>query len=136
MTVKLLKTLVCGLLIAFTVGACTQESDSGTLGGEALKALLKDSTKPAVIKFYADWCVTCKEYAPDFEKVENELANDVDFFAVNIDEPSSKALVKEFKIAHIPVTVFASKDRTAVSKQFAPISYENLKKKVLELVNQ
>lgn len=120
-------------LLAISVTGCTKIETMG--GGEAhtLKSFLKDSEKPAVLKFYADWCVTCKAYAPDFEKVKNELASDVDFYSINIDDASSKALVKEFKIAHIPVTAFVSKDRASITKQFAPISYANLKKKVNEL---
>lgn len=128
---KLFKQLVLAFVLILGLSACTSSQVSDD--APSLKAFLKNSSKPAVLKFYADWCVTCKAYAPDFARVESELSQDVDFFSINIDNPESKALVKEFKIAHIPVTIFVNKDRTDITKQFAPISYANLKKKVRDL---
>ena len=123
--------LLFGLLLVLS--GCAQQLPSEM---PALKSFLKESNKPAVIKFYADWCKTCKSYAPTFEKVAEDLSNTVDFFSVDVDDKASKALVKEFKIAQIPVTLIASQDRLKVLKQYGPLSYNKLTSKIDEVANQ
>ena len=44
-----------------------------------------DSNRTLVIRFYADWCGACKQFAPVFEKVSGEVKGAV-FSAVNVDE--------------------------------------------------
>lgn len=128
---KMVLGLLCGLCLFVTAGCQSSETASG---GSAIKAFLKDSNKPAVLKFYADWCVTCKAYAPTFDRVKKEFEGSVDFYSVNIDLPSYKDLLREYKISHIPVTLFVSQDRETVVKQAAPIGYEALKEKVQALL--
>jgi thiol-disulfide isomerase/thioredoxin len=130
MVIMKFNSLVFGLLLVLS--GCAQNMPSEM---PALKNFLKDSNKPAVIKFYADWCKTCKSYAPTFEKVAGDLSNTVDFFSVDVDDKASKALVKEFKIAQIPVTLIASGDRIKVLKQYGPLSYNKLTSKIDEVVS-
>ena len=66
-----------------------------------------------VIKFYANWCGPCKVYGPTFEKVKQELQEDVQFVEVNIDEDPSN-LSGEYKVRGIPHTVVIKEDGTLV----------------------
>lgn len=47
---------------------------------------LKDNPK-TIVKFYADWCGSCKLFAPKYRRLsENEEYNDVAFLDVNAEE--------------------------------------------------
>ena len=66
-----------------------------------------------VIKFYANWCGPCKVYGPTFEKVKQELQEDVQFIEVNIEQDSEN-LSGEYKVRGIPHTVVIKEDGTLV----------------------
>ncbi len=61
-------------------------------------------TKPAIIKFYSDWCSACKIFDPTFEEVSNEIPDKVDFYEVNTEE--QQELAGMFGIRSIPSVVF------------------------------
>jgi thioredoxin 1 len=61
-------------------------------------------TNRKVIKFYALWCLPCKNYAPIFDKVQLELEpQGYQFEHVDVDQDFEKAV--EFKIKGVPTTV-------------------------------
>lgn len=93
----------------------------------ALEKLLANSSKPAVIKFYADWCTTCKDYNPSYEAIKAELASQVDFYEINIDKKKDKPLVRQLRVARIPETFFISQDRKNVYKELGPVSKDELR---------
>ena len=66
-----------------------------------------------VVKFYANWCGPCKVYGPTFEKVKQELQEDVQFIEVNIEQDSEN-LSGEYKVRGIPHTVVIKEDGTLV----------------------
>ena len=57
-----------------------------------------------VIKFYADWCGPCRVYAKTFDKVSEEMKEEVEFINVNIEKDTT-GLAAEYKVASIPLTV-------------------------------
>jgi thioredoxin-like negative regulator of GroEL len=57
-----------------------------------------------VIKFYADWCGPCRVYAKTFDKVSEELKEDVEFVNVNVEKDTT-GLAAQYKVASIPMTV-------------------------------
>lgn len=129
---------LAGLLILsliFILNSCTSNVSSEKANSSgALKELLKDSSKPAVLKFYAEWCTSCKEYAPTFEKVSAKYKGQVDFISVDADAKKNAALVKDLKISRIPETVFVSVDRNTVTKRLGPIGEASLEKAVNSLI--
>lgn len=48
--------------------------------------------KAVVVNFYASWCGLCRQELPAFEAVANELAGQVTFIAVNVQESRTDAL--------------------------------------------
>lgn len=123
-------------LIFFTtliLTSCGQQQANSIQEGTALKTFLASSNKPAIIKFYASWCSSCKQYAPAFNEVKLATSASVDFFEVDVDSAASKDLVKELKVARIPETVFVSKDRAAIARRLGAISVNELSKLVDEL---
>lgn len=122
-------------LVLFTVlvlAGCDQKASS-VPADSALKSFLSKSSKPAVIKFYANWCGSCKDYAPAFQEVKSAKSASVDFFEVDVDATQTKTLVRELKISRIPETVFVSANRSNVSRRLGAISAKDLTKLVEEL---
>ena len=77
---------------------------------EELDARLAGATKPVMLDFYADWCVSCKEmerYTFHDEKVRARLAA---FTLLQVDvtanSPEDKALLKRFKLFGPPGIIF------------------------------
>jgi thiol:disulfide interchange protein DsbD len=75
-----------------------------------LDAVVKAAGKPVMLDFYADWCVSCKEYerftfrAPKVrEKLDNMVLLQVD---VTANTPDDKALLKRFGLFGPPGIVF------------------------------
>ena len=57
-----------------------------------------------VIKFYADWCGPCRVYAKSFDKVSEELKEEVEFVNVNVEKDTT-GLAAKYKVTGIPMTV-------------------------------
>ncbi len=52
--------------------------------------------KPVVVNFFASWCPPCVGEMPDFEAVSQELAADVDFLGIAVqDRPEDAASIVE-----------------------------------------
>ena len=59
---------------------------------------------PAVIDFYADWCMPCKMVAPLLDKLSLEYDGRVKFYKVNTEKDPEVA--KVFGISSIPTLLF------------------------------
>lgn len=70
---------------------------------EASKEWNYKGDKPAIIKFYADWCSPCRAFAPIVEEVEQEMNGKVKFYQVNTEE--QQELAGMFGISSIPAIV-------------------------------
>ncbi len=46
---------------------------------------------PVIIDYFADWCGPCKQLAPIFEKVAEEMEDEVKFAKCNVDAHSEFA---------------------------------------------
>lgn len=68
-----------------------------------------------VIKFYADWCGPCKVYAKVFDKVSEQLKDQVKFVNINIEKDDT-GLTKEYNVQSIPTTVVIKDGKTKVRK--------------------
>lgn len=136
----MLKVLLSVVLV-FTLVSCNENkvdempenkadlaSETTLSKDSSLGQFLANSSKPAVIKFYAEWCSTCKKYDPTYREVREKMGNAVDFFEVNVDDNQYKDLLKQLKISRIPETVFINLERTNVTKKLGSISSEKLEK--------
>jgi len=66
------------------------------------------------IKFYADWCGPCRMYSKVWDKVKEELKEEVEFVDVNIEKDQT-GLAAQYRVQSIPFTVII-KDGEEVSK--------------------
>jgi len=140
---NLLYFFVVSLLLSFTIAACSS-LHSKNLANQAVSAAplgelgkflgTKQSKNLAVIKFYADWCGTCKEYEPEFAKAKSAFSTaNVDFYEINVDKKEYSALIKELKIGLIPITYFVSQDRKTIENRIGYIPASQLAEKLKSL---
>lgn len=74
------------------------------LSATELNEALKNSDKPLLVDFYADWCVPCKMMAPIISQVESENRDNIIVGKINIDEHPDAAL--EYRVLSIPALLF------------------------------
>lgn len=67
------------------------------------ESTVKNSDKPVVLKFTADWWPGCKQLAPVVSAVSEELNNKVAFYSVDVDH--SPGLAQQFSIQSIPTMI-------------------------------
>ena len=63
---------------------------------------------PAVIDFYADWCMPCKAVAPVLEELQEEYNGKIKIYKVNTEEQQELSAV--FGIRSIPSLLFIPKE--------------------------
>lgn len=60
--------------------------------------------QPAIIDFYANWCLPCRTIAPIMEKLAAEYDGKIIIYKVNVDK--EKELAAYFGVTSIPLLVF------------------------------
>ena len=66
-----------------------------------------------VIKFYADWCGPCRVYAKTFDKVSEELKEEVEFININA-EKDTEGIAGKYKVTNIPMTVVIKEEKEEI----------------------
>ena len=103
--------------------------------------------QPVVVNFWASWCATCREEAPDLEKVWRDYKDrGVVFVGVNVSDARQDALdyIEEFDITYgngpdpgkriydtygitgFPETFFVSREGVVVRKYVGPLDEQTL----------
>lgn len=89
---------------------------------------VKNSEKPVVLKFTADWWPGCKQLGPVVSSVSEDL-NQIDFYSVDVDE--SPNLPKQFGVMSIP-TMILFKDGKEVDRVTGAIPEEAVREFALQ----
>jgi thiol:disulfide interchange protein DsbD len=106
--------------IAFWWGMPSGETSSGPHVdwqpySETVLQQAEEAGQPAIIDFYADWCIPCKEldkYSFSDSQVV-ELSRDVVMMKADItrgDSPEAKELIKRYDVKGVPTIVFIGPD--------------------------
>lgn len=67
-----------------------------------------EGEKPAIIDFYADWCMPCKVVAPILEELSEDFKGKIDIYKINTEE--ERELSAMFGIQSIPSLLFIPKE--------------------------
>jgi len=94
------------------------------------KEVLK-SKKPALVDFWAEWCIPCKKIEPVMDQLSEEFKNHINFFRLNVDENPS--ITAEYSVRGIP-TLFLFKNGEVVERVVGVIGKKELVKKLRKLL--
>ncbi|HJX70444.1 MAG TPA: thioredoxin [Bacteroidales bacterium] len=75
---------------------------------EANKEWKFEGERPAIVDFYADWCMPCKMVAPILEELSENYKGKIDIYKVNTEEERELSAI--FGIQSIPSLLFIPKD--------------------------
>ena len=60
-----------------------------------------------VKKYFASWCQPCKQLAPIFEELQNEMTNEIDTIVFQtIDVDQNRDAAAEANISSVPTVIF------------------------------
>ncbi|KZL93227.1 thioredoxin [Clostridium magnum] len=65
--------------------------------------IIKSSSEPVVVDFWASWCGPCKMLAPVIDEISGEIGDKAKFFKLNVDE--NPVTSTQYKIASIPTVM-------------------------------
>jgi cytochrome c biogenesis protein CcmG/thiol:disulfide interchange protein DsbE len=108
---RLIAYVVLGLAAAVGIGFALRPAEERPLPSFSLARLEGDGAvskadlagNPAVLNFWASWCIPCQEEAPDFERAWREFKDDgVQFIGINIQdtEDNARRFVEKFDITY------------------------------------
>ena len=89
---------------------------------ESFEKIIRESSKPVLVDFWATWCGPCRMLAPVLEEVAEER-QDITVCKVDVDEERELAL--EYGISSIP-TLLVFKSGEVVRKSIGVISKEEM----------
>ena len=75
-----------------------------TLDSENFDAEVRQSDKPVLVDFWAEWCGPCKALSPLLDELAEEKGDTVKIAKVNVD--GNQELAVEFGVRSIPLLLF------------------------------
>ncbi len=72
------------------------------LNNDNFDEFIKNSDRPVLVDFYADWCGPCKMVAPILEEIAEEN-QDIHVVKVNVDDAG--AVASKFAVVNIPTLI-------------------------------
>lgn len=97
------------------------------------KGEITESKTPAIVDFWADWCMPCKMISPVVDEAAKEFAGKIKVGKVNVDE--NTGLATELTVMNIPTLVFF-KGGKEVGRAVGVLSKKELLKKAEELFGE
>lgn len=94
--------------------------------------IIKSKT-PAVVDFWAEWCMPCKMISPVIDEVAKEFSGKVKIGKINVDENTE--LATDLTVMNIPTLVFFKGGRE-VERAVGAISKRDLLKKIEEIFEE
>jgi len=106
--------------------ADVKEITDATFEEEVMK-----SEKPAIVDFWADWCMPCKAMGPVIEEIAGTLTDKVKICKINVDQNTKMAT--DLGVMNIPTMLFF-KDGQEKTRVTGVVSKEDLISKANELL--
>ena len=96
---------------------------------ETLEKVVKGSTVPVVVDFYADWCQPCKMMAPALDQLAHDRVGEL--LVAKLDTDSSPTMAVKYGIRGIP-TLIVFRDGTEARRQTGVVPLDRLEALVAE----
>ena len=94
---------------------------------------MKEKNKPVLVDFWAPWCVYCRRIGPAFDKLAEELSEELIFGKVNIDDEEALAVQEQIEV--IPTLVLYQNGQV-IGSIVAPESKARIEAFIQEALNQ
>ena len=86
-----------------------------------------NSEKPAIVDFWAPWCMPCKMIAPTLDEIADDYKGKINVAKINVDD--SPELATELSVMNIPSLIFF-KDGKEVERLVGVNTKEYIEKKI------
>lgn len=100
---------------------------------EVFENAMKEKNKPVLVDFWAPWCVYCRRIGPAFDKLAEELGDQMIVGKVNIDEEDALAVQEQIEV--IP-TLVLYKNGQVIGSIVAPESKARIDSFIREALEQ
>jgi thiol-disulfide isomerase/thioredoxin len=94
-----------------------------TIDGQTIDLAKRYGHKPVYLKFWATWCVPCRQQMPGFEQDYEKLGKRIDFVAVNVGFNDTEAAVRDYRSElglHMPIVVDDGRLAAALNLRVTP----------------
>ena len=108
---------------AHTIGGLGPAIALTTIDGETIDLAALYGTRPVYLKFWATWCVPCREQMPGFERIYETLGDRIAVIAVDAGLDDDAAAVRAFRERHglrMPIVVDDGRLAAALDLQVTP----------------
>ena len=92
-----------------------------------------ESGIPAIVDFWAEWCMPCKIMEPVIGEIAKEFEGKIKISKINVDENTETAT--DLTVMNIPTLIFF-KDGREAGRVTGVVSKKELLKKIEELFNE
>jgi thioredoxin 1 len=99
---------------------------SSALPGQ-FEELIRTSTLPVLVDFWAEWCGPCRLVSPAIERIARELKGRIITIKINVDKKQNIAI--QYNIASIP-TIMLFKNGAIAMRLTGAYPYETIKQEV------
>ena len=93
----------------------------------------KDTKKPMIVLFYADWCGFCVRFMPIYEELYKNHKNQFNFTKVNVEDSKYADAVQKYEISAFP-TVYMVNTKEDTREHLENQNFGDMKK-LDELLN-
>ena len=108
-----------------------QDDTIGCINDSEFSQRVLNSDKPAVVDFWAQWCVPCKQLDSVLEKMAREYRGRIAFFKVDVSESSMTA--SRYAVRSLPMLLFFEGGEI-VDRAVGSLSKETLVHKLNRLI--